>query len=166
MLIASIEGTDPIKDTQLHSICIVICKIAVNINIVIYSLGEVDRQHSEASTINTVHYTVARLLITQPIKQPHHKTHGNLGPQRTQLLLSVCTDRGRERDTETHSSKEDSVFPSAENGNAYCCPYAMLIIKYHDDSFQRIMVLCCWVFQTGQCLMGISLANFFNLHLG
>lgn len=131
---ASKEGTAPIKDTQLHGICIVICKTAVNINIVIYSLGEVDRQHSESSTINTVQYTVGRSWITQPIKQPHHKAHANLGPQRTQLLLSVCTDMGRERDTQTHSSKEDSVFPSTQNRNSYCCPYAMWIIRYHDEN--------------------------------
>lgn len=59
---SSVKGAVPIKDnytqsyTTLYYMHRVRCKIAVSINIAIYSLGKVDKQYSQASNTNsTVH---------------------------------------------------------------------------------------------------------------
>lgn len=146
------------------------CKIVVSIKIAIYSLGKIDKQHSEASTMNTVQYSVVRLWITQPIKQPQHRAHGNSRPQRTQLLLWVCWNRGRSKAKtrgDTFLKRGQCGFPLQEVQR-----FLLLSICNMGNQiswwwcFQRIMVFGCLLFLTGKCLVGISTANFLLLHKG
>lgn len=96
---SSVKGAVPIKDTQLY-MHRVRCKIAVSINIAIYSLGKVDKQYSEASNTNsTVH---CGLLVNNRANYPT-TTQGpwQRGASKDSITaLGLQGQRERERETQ------------------------------------------------------------------